>query len=77
MSKKKKAKIKKKKSSKIRNEAPMDLASFEAMLSGMFTDSDEETPLREAQDMMYDACNSGTLMKSMNLDPLTPSSELP
>jgi tetratricopeptide (TPR) repeat protein len=55
MSKKKKAKIKKKKSSKIRKEGPVDLASFEGMLSDMFGDSDEETPLRKAQDMMYDA----------------------
>jgi tetratricopeptide (TPR) repeat protein len=55
MSKKKKAKIKKKKSSKTRNEEPMDLASFEGMLSDMFGDADEETPLRKAQDIIYDA----------------------
>ncbi len=52
---KKKAKVKKKKSSKIKNAEPMDLASFEGLLSDMFGDSDEETPLRKAQDMMYDA----------------------
>ncbi len=33
----------------------MDLASFEGLLSDVFGDSDEETPLRKAQDMMYDA----------------------
>lgn len=33
----------------------MDLASFEGMLSDMFEDSDEETPLRKAQDIIYDA----------------------
>lgn len=33
----------------------MDLASFEGMLSDMFGDSDEETPLRKAQDTIYDA----------------------
>ena len=33
----------------------MDLASFEGMLPDMVGDSDEETPLRKAQDLMYDA----------------------
>jgi hypothetical protein len=55
MTKRKKAKVKKKKSSKIKNAEPMDLASFEGLLSDMFGDSDEETPLRKAQDMMYGA----------------------
>ena len=55
MTKRKKGKVKKKKSSKIKNAEPMDLASFEGLLSDMFGDSDEETPLRKAQDMMYDA----------------------
>ena len=55
MSKRKKAKPKKKKSSQKRNSGAIDLASFEGLLSGMFGDSDEETPLRKAQDLMYDA----------------------
>ena len=55
MSKRKKAKVKKRKSSKIENAEPLDLAPFEGMLSDMFGDSDEETPLRKAQDIMYDA----------------------
>lgn len=55
MNKRKKAKIKKKISSKVKNTEPMDLASFEGMLSDRFGDSDEETPLRKAQDIMYDA----------------------
>jgi len=55
MSNRKKVKAKKKKSSKIKNAEPMDLASFEGMLSSMVGDSDEETPLRKAQDLMYDA----------------------
>lgn len=52
MSNRKKAR--KKKSSQIKNSGPIDLASFEGLLSDMFGDSDEETPLRKAQDMMYD-----------------------
>ncbi|MDI6764492.1 MAG: tetratricopeptide repeat protein [Thermodesulfobacteriota bacterium] len=55
MTKRKKVKVKKKKSSKTKNTEPMDLASFEGLLSDMFGDSDEETPLRKAQDIMYDA----------------------
>lgn len=55
MSMKKKAKAKKKKFNQIKNSGPMDLTSFERMLSDMFGDDDEETPLRKAQDMMYDA----------------------
>jgi tetratricopeptide (TPR) repeat protein len=55
MSKKKKAKIKKKKSSKIKNTEPMNLASFEGMLSDMFGDVEGETPLRKAQDIIYEA----------------------
>lgn len=55
MTKRKKAKAKKKKSNKIKNAGAMDLASFEGLLSDMFGDSDEETPLRKAQDIMYDA----------------------
>lgn len=55
MSERKKAKTKKKKSTQIKNSGPIDLASFEGLLSDIFGDSDEETPLRKAQDMMYDA----------------------
>ena len=55
MSKKNKAKAKKKKSTEIKNSGPIDLASLEGMLSDMSGDSDEETPLTKAQDMMYDA----------------------
>ena len=55
MIKRKKVKVKKKKSSKIKNAEPMDLSSFEGLLSDMLGDSDEETPLRKAQDIMYDA----------------------
>jgi tetratricopeptide (TPR) repeat protein len=55
MSQRKKSRVKKKKSSKIKNAEPMDLASFEGMLSDMFGDDEGETPLRKAQDMMYDA----------------------
>jgi tetratricopeptide (TPR) repeat protein len=55
MAKRKKAKVKKKRARKIKNAEPMNLASFEGMLSDMFGDSDEETPLRKAQDMIYDA----------------------
>ena len=55
MSKGKKSKAKKKKSTQIKTSGPMDLASFEGSLSDIFGDSDEETPLGKAQDMMYDA----------------------
>jgi len=55
MSKKTKSKAKKKKSTPVKNSGPMDLASFEGLLSDVFGDSEEETPLRKAQDMMYDA----------------------
>jgi tetratricopeptide (TPR) repeat protein len=55
MTKRKKVKTKKKKSNKIKNAGAMDLASSEGLLSDMFGDSDEETPLRKAQDIMYDA----------------------
>jgi hypothetical protein len=54
MTRRKKLKVKKKKSTKIRNAEPMDLASFEGTLSNMFGDSDERTPLRMAQDLIYD-----------------------
>jgi hypothetical protein len=39
MTQRKKAKVKKKKQSKIKNAGPMDLASFEGLLSDMFGDS--------------------------------------
>ena len=55
MSKRKKAKAKQKKSTRIKDLGAIGLASHEGMLSDMFGDSDEETPLRKAQDMMYDA----------------------
>jgi len=47
--------VKKKKSNKIKDAGATDPASFEGLLSDMFGDSDEETPLRKAQDIMYDA----------------------
>jgi tetratricopeptide (TPR) repeat protein len=55
MAKRKKAKVKKKRARKTKNAEPMDLSSFEGMLSDMFGDSDEEGPLRKAQDLIYDA----------------------
>ncbi len=53
MSKRKKSKVKKKKSTKIKNPEPTDLASFEGMLSNMFGDIEGKTPLKEAQDITY------------------------
>jgi tetratricopeptide (TPR) repeat protein len=55
MTKRKKSKVIKKKATKIKNAEPMDLAPFEGILSDMFGDSDEETPSRKAQDLIYDA----------------------
>jgi tetratricopeptide (TPR) repeat protein len=54
MTPKKKAKAKQK-SRKVENLEPMDLTAFEGMLSDMFGESDEGTPLNKAQNMMYDA----------------------
>jgi hypothetical protein len=63
MTKGKKSKVKKKKSIK-RKEVDTDLAtlstlSFEGMLSDMFGDTEEETPLKKAQDIIYDAWEAG------------------
>jgi tetratricopeptide (TPR) repeat protein len=59
MTKRKKSKVKKKKATKIKK-VDIDLAtlsnlSSEGMLSDMFGDNGEETPLKKAQDMIYDA----------------------
>ncbi len=61
MSKKKKARVKKKKATKTKKAKPRDLVSlsnplsFEGVLSDTFEDNGEETPLKKAQDIMYDA----------------------
>jgi tetratricopeptide (TPR) repeat protein len=61
MSKRKKPRVEKKKATKIKKAGPMDMTtlsnsfSIEGMVSDMFDESDEETPLRKARDIMYDA----------------------
>src|SRR4030042_2569219 len=55
MARGKKSKLKKKKSTKIKNSEATNLASFEGVLSDIFEDNGEETPLKKAQDIMYDA----------------------
>jgi len=59
MSKRKKSRVKKKKTTKTKK-ANIDLAtlsalSSEEMLSDLFGDIEEKTPLNEAQDLIYDA----------------------
>jgi len=59
MSKRKKSRVKKKKPTKTKK-VDIDLATFstlssEGMLSDMFGDIEEKTPLKEAQDIIYDA----------------------
>jgi tetratricopeptide (TPR) repeat protein len=59
MSKREKLNTKKKKSAKRKksniNLNDLSNLSFEGLLSDTFEDSDEETPLRKAQDIIYDA----------------------
>ena len=61
MNKRKKSRVKKKKTTKTKKAKPMDLVSlsnplsFEGVLSDIFEDDGEETPLKKAQDIMYDA----------------------
>jgi tetratricopeptide (TPR) repeat protein len=59
MTRRKKLKVKKKKTTEIKK-ADIDLATLSAlsskeMLSGLFGDIEEKTPLKEAQDLIYDA----------------------
>jgi tetratricopeptide (TPR) repeat protein len=59
MTRRKKSKVKKKKATKSEkmdiNLATLSTLSSEGMLSDMFEDVEGETPLRKAQDLMYDA----------------------
>jgi len=59
MTRRKKSKVKKKKATKIKkvdiNLDSLSTLCSEEMLSDMFGDIEEKTPLKEAQDIIYDA----------------------